>query len=56
MATRRRDHESEIRLTLVRAPGDPSQFSDQHQQALKSVTDALEREGVQVTPYFDMKA
>jgi hypothetical protein len=56
MAVKRRDHESEIRLTLVRAPGDPSQFSDQHQQTLKSVMDALKREGVQVNPYFDMQA
>ena len=47
---------NEVRVTLVRAPQDPHQFSDQHQQVLKALTSALEQNGVQVTPYFDIQA
>jgi hypothetical protein len=41
---------------LVPSAADAPEFSDKHQQGVKSVSDALEREGVYVTAYFDMKA
>jgi hypothetical protein len=40
-----------IELTLLRAPGDPAQFSDEHQAALELVDRDLRRCGLEVTGF-----
>ena len=49
--TKGKPDQNGIKLTLMRAPDDPTQFSDDHQAELYTIQEGLRKGGLQVTGF-----